>query len=207
MGMNLDIRLEREFFQRSTLDVARDLLGKRLVRIEEDGSRTAGLISETEAYIGTEDLGCHAAAGRTERNKSMWGPPGHAYVYFIYGMHWMLNFVTEQADFPAAVLLRAIEPREGLERIADRRGDRPQSQWTDGPAKVCQAFAIDGRFDGLDLCTRSAPLFLEQGESVSDSSVTTSARVGLYSVEEPWKSIPWRFQVARDTFAKERQSG
>ncbi len=205
--MDPEIRLQRKFFRRPTLDVARELLGKRLVRVEKDGSRTAGLIRETEAYIGTEDMGCHAAAGRTERNQSMWGPPGHAYVYFIYGMHWMLNFVTEDEETPAAVLLRSIEPLEGLDRIADRRAGRPESQWTDGPAKVCQALAIDGSLDGLDLCTPSSPLFLESSASIPDSRVTTSARVGLYSVEEPWKSIPWRFQVAKDTFAKERRSG
>jgi DNA-3-methyladenine glycosylase len=205
--MDKDIRLQRKYFHRPTLEVARGLLGKRLVRVEEDGSRTAGLIIETEAYIGTEDLGCHAAAGRTPRNQTMWGPPGHAYVYFIYGMHWMLNFVTEESDFPAAVLLRAIEPVEGLDHIAIRRSGRPETQWTDGPAKVCQALAIDGSFDGHDLCAPSSTLFLENGASVPESSVTTSPRVGLYSVDEPWKSIPWRFQVANNTFAKEKHSG
>lgn len=202
--MNQDIRLQRVFFRRPTLDVARELLGKRLVRLENDGSRTAGLISETEAYIGTEDLGCHAASGRTERNRSMWGPAGHAYVYFIYGMHWMLNFVTEDDGFPAAVLLRAVQPVEGLDRIARRRSGRPESGWTDGPAKVCQALGINGSFDGLDLCAPASTLFLESAAPIPDSCVTTGPRVGLYSVEEPWKSIPWRFRVAKDTFAKER---
>lgn len=185
------------------MEVARDLLGQRLVRIEQDGSRTAGIISETEAYIGTEDLGCHASAGRTARNESMWGPPGHAYVYFIYGMHWMLNFVTEPEGLPAAVLLRAVIPVEGREQIRSRRAGRRAAEWTDGPAKICQAFAIDGTFDGLDLCTVSAPLFIEQVTSIADSSVTTSARVGLNSVEEPWRSIPWRFQIDDDRFTKE----
>ncbi|MDF1500634.1 MAG: DNA-3-methyladenine glycosylase [Anaerolineales bacterium] len=196
-------RFERSFFRRPTLEVARDLLGQRLVRIEQDGSRTAGIISETEAYIGTEDLGCHASAGRTARNESMWGPPGHAYVYFIYGMHWMLNFVTEPEGLPAAVLLRAVIPVEGREHIRSRRAGRRAADWTDGPAKICQAFAIDGTFDGLDLCEASAPLFIEQVKSIADSSVTTSSRVGLNSVEEPWKSLPWRFRLDDDRFAKE----
>jgi DNA-3-methyladenine glycosylase len=200
-----DTRIHREFFRRSTLDVAYELLGQRLVRIESDGSRTAGLIIETEAYIGTDDLGCHAAAGRTARNKSMWGPPGHAYVYFIYGMHWMLNIVTEEEGFPAAVLLRGVKPTEGQERISSRRTGQPKAKWTDGPAKVCQALAIDGGFDGIDLCAESSPLFLEDGTPISESSVTTSARVGLYSVDEPWKSIPWRFQITGEIFAKERR--
>jgi DNA-3-methyladenine glycosylase len=204
--MALEQHIPREFFQRQTLGVARDLLGKRLVRIEEDGRRTAGLIIETEAYIGVEDLGCHASAGRTARNESMWGPPGHAYIYFIYGIHWMLNFVTEREGFPAAVLLRSLVPVEGIERIRTRRPGRPRTEWTNGPAKVCQALAIEGSFDGIDLCAPSSPLFLEHGVAIPASSVTTSSRVGLYSVEEPWRSIPWRFQVAKDFFTKERGS-
>ncbi|MGD2161739.1 MAG: DNA-3-methyladenine glycosylase [Anaerolineales bacterium] len=202
--MARDTRIQRTFFLRPTLDVARQLLGKRLVRIERDGTRTAGLINETEAYIGTEDLGCHASAGRTSRNESMWGSPGHAYVYFIYGIHWMLNFVTEEQGFPAAVLLRGVIPTEGLDRISSRRTGRPKPNWTDGPAKICQAFAIDGSFDGTDLCASSSRLFLEQAITVPESSVTTSARVGLYSVDEPWKSIPWRFQVAANLLSMER---
>jgi DNA-3-methyladenine glycosylase len=205
--MALEQQIPREFFQRQTLDVTRDLLGKRLVRVEEDGSRTAGLIIETEAYIGMEDLGCHASAGRTARNESMWGPPGHAYVYFIYGIHWMLNFVTEQEGFPAAVLLRSLEPVEGIDRIRNRRPGRPKTEWTNGPAKVCQALAIGSGFDGVDLCAAESPLFLEHGGvEIPESSVTTSSRVGLYSVEEPWKSIPWRFQVVKGFFAMERGS-
>ena len=97
--------LNRDFYARPTLQVARELLGMRLVRLE-GGARLAGLIVETEAYIGQEDLGCHARAGLTERNRVMFGPPGHAYVYFTYGMHWLLNCVTEAQGFPAAVLLR-----------------------------------------------------------------------------------------------------
>ena len=198
-------RFQRDFFRRPTLDVARELLGKRLVHIERDGSRTAGLIIETEAYIGSDDLGCHAASGRTTRNESMWGPAGHAYVYFIYGMHWMLNFVTEQDGFPAAVLLRAVKPVEGLDRIRARRSGRPRAEWTNGPAKVCQALGIDGEFDSLDLCSPDSPLFIEEDFSIPASSVTTSPRVGLYSVEEPWKSIPWRFRVAGDISTKEKR--
>lgn len=205
--MSNNKQLNRNFFNQPTLSVARDLLGKRLVRVESDGDRTVGLISETEAYIGTDDLGCHASAGRTARNSSMWGSAGHAYVYFIYGMHWMLNFVTEQEGFPAAVLLRAVEPIEGVPRIRTRRSNQPEHQLTNGPAKICQAFAIDGSFDGHDLCESSTPLFLESGSAVPNSSVTTTPRVGLYSVEEPWKSIPWRFQITRNYFTKEARRG
>ncbi len=188
-------KLRRTFFERPTLEVARDLLGMRLVRLEADGQRVAGIITETEAYIGQEDLGCHARAGLTPRTRVMYGPPGHAYVYFTYGMHWLFNCVTESEGFPAAVLVRALEPAEGLERIARRRAGRPRRAWTDGPAKLCQALGIDGAFNGADLCAPQASLFIERGEPIPDSRVTIGPRVGLYSVPEPWKSIPWRFRA------------
>lgn len=190
------LRLSRDFFDRPTLLVARDLLGKRLVRPEND-TRLSGLIIETEAYIGEQDQGCHAKAGLTARTRVMFGPPGHAYVYFTYGMHWMLNFVTEPEGLPAAVLIRAINPQEGLEVIAARRGKQPQKLWTDGPAKICQALGIDGSYNGTDLCAPNAPIFVEAGETIPDSAVTTSPRVGLNSVPEPWKSLPWRFLTTK----------
>jgi DNA-3-methyladenine glycosylase len=190
--MTLTPHLERQFFKRSTLQVARELLGARLVRLEGD-ERTAGIIVETEAYIGEEDLGCHASAGHTPRTQVMYGPPGHAYVYFTYGMHWMLNFITEAESFPAAVLIRGIVPTEGIARIASRRVGRPVEQWTNGPGKICQAFAINRTQNGADLCAPEAELFVEFGVTISDSSVTNSPRVGLNSVPEPWKSVPWRF--------------
>jgi DNA-3-methyladenine glycosylase len=174
--------------------VARELLGTRLVRLEE-GGRTAGIIVETEAYSGEEDLGCHASAGLTPRTQIMYGQAGHAYVYFTYGMHWMLNFVVEKNGFPAAVLIRAIVPTEGLDRIATRRAGRPKEQWTDGPAKICMALAINKAFNGADLCAPDATLFVEAATTISDSRVTIGPRVGLTSVPEPWKSIPWRFQA------------
>jgi DNA-3-methyladenine glycosylase len=187
-------RLPRRFYSRPALVVARELLGTRLVRVEA-GERTAGIIIEAEAYIGEEDLGCHASAGLTPRTRVMYGPPGHAYVYFTYGMHWMLNFVVEAEGFPAAVLIRAILPTEGLERIAARRAGRPKGQWTDGPGKICQALAINREQNGADLCTPDGDLSVEFGETISDSSVTIGPRVGLTSVPEPWKSIPWRFRA------------
>lgn len=150
---------------------------------------------ETEAYVGPEDLGCHARAGRTARNASMWGPPGHAYVYFTYGMHWMLNIVTEPEGFAAAVLLRAVAPVEGVETMRKLRGLDWEGSLTDGPAKLCQAMSIDRKLDGHDLCRPSSRLFLEPGEPFADARITTGPRVGLFSVPEPWKSIPWRFRV------------
>lgn len=190
--MPISTRLSRDFFNQSTLQVARDLLGVRLVRIE-NGRRISGVIVETEAYRGEEDQGCHARAGRTPRTEVMYGQPGHAYVYFTYGMHWMLNFVTEAEGFPAAVLIRAIIPMEGLEVIEERRQRQPPSHWTDGPAKICQALGIDKELNGVDLCASHSELFVEWGISFPEDSVTTGPRVGLNSVPEPWRSIPWRF--------------
>lgn len=194
-------RLTRRFFQRPTLDVARELLGARLVRVERSGRRSSGLIVEAEAYIGSEDLGCHARAGRTARNASMWGPAGHAYVYFTYGMHWCLNVVTEAEGFPAAVLLRALLPLEGLPTMRRRRGPAGERDLTGGPARLCQALAIDRRLDGHDLCAPGAVLFLESGLPIPKDDVTTSPRVGLNMVPEPWRWLPWRFVVRPSALA------
>ena len=193
--------------------MTRQLLGQRLVRLETDGERTAGIIVEAEAYIGQDDQACHASAGKTPRNAVMFGPPGHAYVYFTYGMHWMLNLVCEPADSPAAVLLRAVFPTEGIGRMRRRRtawrksrqvGSRlSDSLIADGPAKLAQAFAVDRRWNGHDLCQPDSQLFVERGEPVE--AVTTGPRVGLYSVPEPWKSIPWRFRVPKKQYAELRR--
>jgi len=188
-------RLQRAFFDRPTLQVARELLGTRLVRLES-GGRTAGIIVETEAYIGEEDLGCHASVGLTLRTRVLYGPPGHAYVYFTYGNYWMLNFVAEREGFPAAILIRGIVPTEGIERIAARRVGQPREHWTDGPGKICLALAINKAQNEADLCASQAELFVEMGVSIADADVTTGPRVGLNSIPEPWKSIPWRF-IAR----------
>jgi DNA-3-methyladenine glycosylase len=192
--MLMSTRLPREFFDRPALQVAREVLGMRLVRVEEEGLRLAGTIVEAEAYRGQEDLGCHAKAGLTPRTRVMFGPPGHAYVYFTYGMHWMLNFVVEAEGYPAAVLIRAIRPTEGVEVIAARRDGQPPERWTDGPGKICQALNIGRDLNGADLCAPDSVLFVEFGDPISDSSVTTGPRVGLNTVPEPWKSKPWRFR-------------
>jgi DNA-3-methyladenine glycosylase len=188
--MESPICLPHEFYNRPTQIVARELLGQRLVR-DLDGARLAGIICETEAYVGEEDLGCHAKSGRTRRNTVMFGPPGFAYVYFTYGMHWMLNAVTEREGFPAAVLIRAIQPVQGVQVISARRQNRD----TLGPAKLTQALGIDRSFNGIDLCDPSAGLWIEAGLPVQQGEILTGPRVGLNSVPEPWKSMPWRFRV------------
>jgi len=188
--------LPQTFYNRLTLTVARELLGAVLVRVEA-GVRISGRIVETEAYVGEGDLGCHAKAGKTPRTKIMYGAPGSAYVYFTYGMHWMLNAVTEREGFPAAVLIRAIKPLEGIEIIASRRGKQPRAKWTDGPAKLAQALGIDKSLNGVDLCNTESGLGIEAGERIPEKNVTIGARVGLNSVPEPWKSKPWRFLVKK----------
>ena len=188
--------IARDFYTRPALAVARDLLGCRLVR-EQNGTRLAGLILETEAYQGEEDLGCHASAGKTPRTSVMYGPPGYAYVYFTYGIHWLLNAVTDQEGTPAAVLIRAIQPAEGEGVMAQNRPYRAyQPDWMDGPAKLTQALDIDGDFNRVDLCDQSGGLWIEDGKGLDDDQIVQTARVGLNSVPEPWRSIPWRF-VAR----------
>lgn len=182
--------LPREFYNRPTLTVARELIGARLVRIL-DGIKLVGLITETEAYIGEEDLGCHAKAGRTPRTVVMYGPPGYAYVYFTYGNHWMLNTVTERENFPAAVLIRAIQPVEGVEVMSTRRNGRD----TFGPGKLTQAMGITKKENEVDLTEANDNLWIEAGIFVPDRSVTIGPRVGLNTVPEPWFSKPWRFLV------------
>ena len=185
--------LTREFYNRPALEVARELLGSRLVR-RLDGQRLAGLIMETEAYQGQDDLACHASVGKTPRNAVMFGPPGYAYVYFTYGMHWMLNVVTGGIGTPAAVLIRAIQPTEGQNLMTENRPYRAgQRGWTDGPAKLTQALAITKAFNGQDLCDPSNALWIETGTPIQQHNVQQTPRVGLNSVPEPWRSIPWRF--------------
>jgi len=182
--------LPHKFYNRPTLTVARELIGARLVRIL-DGVKLVGLITETEGYIGESDLACHARAGRTPRTLPMYGPPGRAYVYFTYGHHWMLNAVTEEEGFPAAVLIRAIWPIEGVEIMLERRSGRD----TFGPGKLCQAMGIGKGENQADLAAPASGLWIEAGVNVPDSAVTIGPRVGLYTVPEPWKSKPWRFWV------------
>jgi DNA-3-methyladenine glycosylase len=185
-------RLLRSFFARPTLLVARDLLGQRLVHMR-NGLRLAGLILETEAYIGEADLACHARFGRTPRSEVMYGSPGHAYVYFTYGMHWMLNFVTEAEGFPAAVLIRAILPCEGVAIMRRRRG-AADAILTNGPAKLTQALGIDKRLNGCDVCARDAVLFVERAPAAPQAEVIRGPRVGLNHTPEPWVSKPWNFK-------------
>lgn len=184
--------LPERFYNRNVVNVARDLLGKRLVRIM-DGRRISGIITETEAYDGTKDLACHARVGKTKRNAVMFGPAGRAYVYFTYGIHWCLNVVTGEQDYPAAVLIRAMKPLEGLAILAENRKLVDQKNWTNGPAKLTQAMKINRDQNGIDITRRDENLWIETGWEIEESLIQTGPRIGIANTPEPWRSMPWRF--------------
>jgi DNA-3-methyladenine glycosylase len=193
------LKLPRSFYQQSTVDVAKQLLGKYLVRTHPDGD-SIGRIVETEAYVGPHDLACHAAKGRTQRTEVMFGPAGHAYVYFIYGMYNMLNLVTEAKDYPAAVLIRAVEPVQGVELMKQRRRNQAPRNLASGPGKLCQAFDIDRELNGADLCGKI--LFVEDsGEPAPKLQAT--ARIGV-DYAGKWKNKPFRFVVRSSEFVSKR---
>ncbi len=186
--------LSFEFYNRDVLLVAPELLGKILVR-EWKGSRISGMILETEAYRGEEDMACHARAGLTPRTAVMYGAAGRAYVYFTYGMHWMLNCVCGAKGYPAAVLIRAIHPLEGLEQITARRKGIKEALWCNGPAKLTQALGIDATLNDVDMCTETGGLWIEDGKRERQGEIITRPRVGIQSVPEPWFSKQWNYSL------------
>jgi DNA-3-methyladenine glycosylase len=188
-------KLPRFFYEQDTVDIARQLLGKYLVRKHPQGS-TVGRIVETEAYIGPHDLACHAAKGRTARTEVMFGPAGHAYVYFVYGIHYMLNLVTEAADHPAAVLIRALEPVDGIELMEARRATGNRRNLCSGPGKLCQAFAIDRSLNAADLCGDIIHIE-DRGEPIP--KFLARPRVGV-DYAGKWKDKPFRFLVRGNEF-------
>jgi DNA-3-methyladenine glycosylase len=168
--------LDAAFFDRETVRVARDLLGKVLVR-EVDGRQMWGRLVEVEAYMGPEDLASHSSGGRrSPRNEVMYGPPGHAYVYFTYGMHHCLNFVTRPAGVPQAVLVRALEPGPGVGRCG-------------GPGLVCRALDIDRALNGVALVP---PVLYVVDDSARKRRVVATPRIGIYNSGE-WQERPLRF--------------
>jgi DNA-3-methyladenine glycosylase len=210
MTHSFKVSLPRSFYTRPALQVARDLLGQTLIH-ETPGGRISGKIVETEAYIGEEDLACHARAGRTARTEVMYGEPGHAYIYLTYGMYWMLNLVAEPKDRPAAVLIRAVEPLEGRELMLENRlrgssfhkaervpkPEQMEENLTNGPARLCLAFGITGVLNASDLT--KPPLYVEEGERVSDTATATSPRIGV-AYAGAWAKMPWRFFIRDNPF-------
>jgi DNA-3-methyladenine glycosylase len=169
--------LPKSFFARDTEIVARELLGAILECRTSDGV-ASGKIVETEAYVGEHDLACHAAAGRTKRTAPLYGPPGIAYVYFIYGVHWCVNAVTRAVDQPSAVLIRALEPLDGIDIMRQRRpAARRDLDLTNGPGKLCEALGITGKHNWLPL--QKPPLRILRGETLADSRVNRTPRIGI----------------------------
>lgn len=189
------MKLLRSFYEQPTIDVAKQLLGKFLIHRHAEAI-LVGRIVETEAYLGPHDLACHAAKGRTKRTEVMFGAAGHAYVYFIYGFYNMLNLVTEAQDYPAAVLIRAVEPVRGIEQMKLNRNNERLSDLASGPGKLCQAFAIDRALNGQDICGKI--LYLEdRGEPTPKFDATP--RIGV-DYAGKWKDKPLRFAVRDNKF-------
>ena len=195
----------RDILAGDTLDAARAILGALLVRDPDraGGTRRAGRIVEVEAYVGQDDRASHARMGPTPRNRVMFGPPGIAYVYLVYGMHHCLNVVTELAPRPAALLIRAVEPVEGLDEMRAARGairagghHVPDARLAAGPGLVGLAFGLDRTATGLDLCHPGSTLRIEAAPGGSPAPpVVATPRIGIASAGEPWTSLPWRFLV------------
>ncbi|MBI4457032.1 MAG: DNA-3-methyladenine glycosylase [Acidobacteria bacterium] len=168
--------LPRNFYERNALQVTRDLIGKVLLR-HLHNTVLMGHIVETEAYIGEDDPACHAARGLTPRTRIMYGPPGFSYVYFTYGMYYMLNAVCDREGFPAAVLIRAVEPIGGLEEMMQLRSRHREHGLTNGPGKLCVAFGITKELNGVDLTLKNSPLQICEGDEIT--TVAWSGRVGI----------------------------
>lgn len=192
--------LPQDFYDRDTEHVARDLLGAVLECRTREGV-AAGRIVETEAYVGEHDLACHAAAGRTQRTAPLYGPPGIAYVYFIYGMYWCVNAVTRAENAPSAVLIRALEPLVGLDLMHARRPTaRRIVDLANGPGKLCLALGITRDHNWHPL--QRPPLLIRRGEVVADSNVTITPRIGI-SKSADW---PLRWFVSDSAFVSRTPS-
>lgn len=186
--------LRPEFYARATELVARELLGAVIEHRSADGT-VRGRIVETEAYLGPHDPACHAAAGLTARTRTLHGPPGRAYVYFIYGMHWCFNAVTREEGHGSAVLIRALEPLSGQPLMRQRRRVDRETDLTSGPARLCEAFGIGRAQDGVRL--DRGPLRILDGVPVPDEDVVITPRIGIRKAAE-W---PLRFVVRGSPFA------
>jgi DNA-3-methyladenine glycosylase len=181
--------LPQQYFSRPTVRVARSLIGKYLVRVL-DGREIAGRIIEVEAYVGPRDKACHASKGKTQRTEVMFGPSGMAYVYLIYGMYHCLNVVTDREEFPAAVLIRAIEVDGVL---------------IDGPGRLCRALKIDRSLNGIDLTTQESLWFEDRGGLILRRQVAALPRIGV-GYAGAWAKKPWRFRLHTALTVRSRRS-
>jgi DNA-3-methyladenine glycosylase len=197
------MKLDRDFYVREdTVDIARSLLGKLLVVPTPEGQRVSGMIVETEAYLGVTDRAAHTYGGRrTARNESTYLLGGHVYVFFVYGMYYQLNVVTGAIDTPNVVLIRAVEPIEGIEIMRARRGEMKDTNLTSGPGKLCIAFDIDRTLNGEDLL--GDRIWIESCSDLDVHNVTAGPRIGIdYAGEDIGK--PWRFCIKDNKFVSKR---
>ena len=207
MKQKTAVRLGREFYDRDPRAVSRDLLGKLLVR-REGRRRLAGRIVEVEAYLGEDDPAAHAAAGRTARNDVLFGPPGHAYVYFIYGNHWCFNVSTLPDGIAGGVLFRALEPIEGIDQMAVARGvtiktDRDLRLLTSGPGRLAEAFGITRpRDNGKDLTSSKSDLWIAD-DGYRPAQILETARIGMTKAAE----MPLRYLIAGSPFVSGKKVG
>jgi DNA-3-methyladenine glycosylase len=192
--------LKRKFYERETLTVARELLGKLLVHETKEGV-TAGKIVETEAYLGPEDKASHAYGSlRTKRTEAQYGPKGHAYIYFVYGMYYCFNVTSGRiAGKPEAILVRALEPVSGIGIMRKRRAflKGRAINLTNGPGKLCMAMGMSTKQNGADLC--ALPLHIDEGEKIRKTETVQTTRVNVDYARE-WKNTPWRFFVKNNAF-------
>jgi DNA-3-methyladenine glycosylase len=197
------IKLPREFYTRSdVLTVARELLGKLLVVPTAHGKRVSGIIVEAEAYRGPQDRAAHSYGGRrTKRTEPMYGIGGTAYVFFVYGMYYQFNVVTNAADTPHAVLIRALEPIEGIELMRKRRHGQPDHNLTNGPGKLCIALGVDRKLDGADLLGNK--VWLEEATKIPRAQIASGPRIGIDYAQE-WKDKPWRFWIKDNPYVSGR---
>jgi DNA-3-methyladenine glycosylase len=200
---SLPAKLPREFYTRANvLSVARDLLGKLLVVPASDDTRVSGLIVEAEAYRGPKDRASHAFGGRrTRRTETMYQVGGTAYIFFVYGMYNQFNVVTNVEGIPHAILIRALEPVEGIELMKLRRNGQSERNLTNGPGKLCIAMGIDRTFDRADLLGKK--VWIEEAERVPRSRIVSGPRVGIDYAEE-WVDKPWRFWITDNPFVSRR---
>jgi DNA-3-methyladenine glycosylase len=191
--------LPRSFYDRETEIVAREMLGAVLECRTDDGV-ASGIIVETEAYVGEHDPACHAAAGRTRRTEPLYGRPGLSYVYFIYGVHWCFNAVTRGEGLPSAVLVRAIQPVDGVDLMRERRGPEVRGvNLTNGPGKLCAALGIDGTMNAQSL--QRGPIVIREGSRVTDDQIVEGPRIGITKAAD-W---PLRFFIRDNEWVSKRQ--
>ncbi|MFH2136650.1 MAG: DNA-3-methyladenine glycosylase [Patescibacteria group bacterium] len=191
-------KIKKNFYNRNTIKVAQEILGKFLVR--KIGKKIiAGKIVETEAYVGPSDLASHASRGKTARTAPMFGPPGHAYVYLVYGLNYCFNIVTEKENYPAAVLIRAIEPTDGIDLIKKfRKNQKIIFNLTNGPGKLCQALKIDKSLNNSDI-SKNILWVEDRGLKIKPSEIVAAKRIGVDYAGQ-YKNKPWRFYLRGNPF-------